>query len=339
MDKINSLNKKNIKTFFNKKAKPFLKNLVINHNYIISLVLLLVLGQIGSSNFLSFGSLVNLLRSSVVIGIIALGMSLVILSGHIDLSVGSLLALSAANTALIYNRTESILISLAFALAFGAFLGFFNGFFVGKARVAAFIVTLATMAGYRSLTVQQGQGGPILINQEAYYGKLREIGYGRFLEIPYIVWIFFLITLIMIFIMTKTKFGRYVYAVGSNEKAAKLSGIKVDRIKMYIFSITGLLTGLAAFLYVSRFGSVDTATAGKQFELDAIAAVAIGGTSMAGGKGFIQGTFFGIIVIYAIDAVLTSFRVPSFVNDLIKGILILGAVLMQKVLHAKRQGE
>lgn len=336
---LKSINKENIKTFFNEKGKPFLKNIAINHNYVISLILLLILGQIASSNFLSFGSIINLLKSSVVIGIIALGMSLVILSGNIDLSVGSMLALTAANTALVYNSSESIIISLIFALIFGAFLGFINGIFVGKAKVAAFIVTLATLAAYRSLTVQQGQGGPILINQEAYYGKLREIGYGRFLEIPYLVWIFVFVTLLIIFLMSKTKFGRYVYAVGSNEKAAKLSGINVDRIKVYIFSLTGLLTGLAAFLYVSRFGSVDTATAGKSFELDAIAAVAIGGTSMAGGKGFVQGTFFGIIVLYAIDAVLTSFRVPSFVNDLIKGILILGAVLMQKVLNAKRQAE
>ncbi|QLY39555.1 ABC transporter permease [Hujiaoplasma nucleasis] len=330
--------KDKIKDYYQQKGKAQLKSLLINHNYVISLILLLILGRIASDNFLSFNSLMALMRSSAIIGIIALGMTLVIISGNIDLSVGSLMALVAANTAIVFNGTHNVFITLLFALAFGAFLGFVNGVFIGKAKVAAFIVTLATMAAYRSLTIQQGEGGPVLIDGDAFMETYRKVGYSSFLNVPYVVWIFVIITILIIILMTKTKFGRYVYAVGSNEKAARLSGINVDRIKIYIFSITGLLTGLASFIYVSRFGSVDTATAGKSFELDAIAAVAIGGTSMAGGKGFIQGTFFGIIVLYSINAVLTAFKVPSFVNDLIKGILILGAVLLQKVLNERKSG-
>lgn len=324
------------KTYMKEKVWPVLRNILINHNYIVSLILLLIIGRIASPNFLTSGNLINLVKSSTFIGIIALGMTLVIISGNIDLSVGSILAFTAANTALMFNRTENVMLSLGYAILLGTFLGFINGFFIGKAKVASFIVTLATMAAYRSLTIQQGQGGPILINQDAYYSILRDLGYGTFLNIPYLVWIFVIIVVIMIIVMTKTKFGRYVYAVGSNEKAAKLSGINVDRIKIYVYSLTGLLTGISAFLYVTRFGSVDTATAGKSFELDAIAAVAIGGTSMAGGKGFIQGTFFGIVVLYSIDSVLSALKVPAFVNDLIKGILILGAVLLQKVLNNRK---
>ncbi|MGD9761071.1 MAG: ABC transporter permease [Candidatus Izemoplasmatales bacterium] len=330
------LTKEKFKEFMKIKGWPFLKNILINHNYVVSLILLLIIGRIASSNFLTFANITNLVKSSTFIGIIALGMTLVIISGNIDLSVGSILGLTAANTAIMFNNTHSIILSLLYAIVVGTLLGFINGFFIGKAKVASFIVTLATMAAFRSLTVQQGQGGPILINQEAYYSILRGLGYGTFLNIPYLVWIFVTIVILMILLMTKTKFGRYVYAVGSNEKAAKLSGINVDRIKIYIYSLTGLLTGIASFLYVARFGSVDTATAGKSFELDAIAAVAIGGTSMAGGKGFIQGTFFGIIVLYSIDSVLSALRVPAFVNDLIKGILILGAVLLQKVLNNRK---
>ncbi len=331
-----TLTKEKFKEFMKIKGWPFLKNILINHNYVVSLILLLIIGRIASSNFLTFANITNLVKSSTFIGIIALGMTLVIISGNIDLSVGSILGLTAANTAIMFNNTHSIILSLLYAIVVGTLLGFINGFFIGKAKVASFIVTLATMAAFRSLTVQQGQGGPILINQEAYYSILRGLGYGTFLNIPYLVWIFVTIVILMILLMTKTKFGRYVYAVGSNEKAAKLSGINVDRIKIYIYSLTGLLTGIASFLYVARFGSVDTATAGKSFELDAIAAVAIGGTSMAGGKGFIQGTFFGIIVLYSIDSVLSALRVPAFVNDLIKGILILGAVLLQKVLNNRK---
>ncbi len=336
-DQVKKIKKTDFKDFWHNKAWPFLKNLLVNHNYIISLLLLLIIGRIASDNFLSFGNLIGLVKSSTFIGIIALGMTLVIISGGIDLSVGAILGFTAANTAVIFNLTESILLSLIFAIVFGAILGLFNGIFVGRFKVAPFIVTLATLAAFRSLTVQQGSGGPILINQEAYYSTLRNIGYGKFLDIPYLVWIFVILVVLVLILMTKTKFGRYVYAVGSNEKAARLSGINVNRIKVLVYTLTGVLTGIAAFLYVTRFGSVDTSTAGKGFELDAIAAVAIGGTSMAGGKGFVQGTFFGIVVLYAIDAVLTAFKVPAFVNDLIKGILILGAVLLQKALNRNKK--
>lgn len=327
------------KGFWDEKGKSMLKNLLMNHNYVLSLMLLLILGRIASPNFLSSANLIGLIKSATFIGIIALGMTLVIISGNIDLSVGSILALVAANTALTFNSTHSILLSLIFAILLGALLGFFNGVFIGKAKVASFIVTLATLTAFRSLTVQQGSGGPILIDQEAYFNILREIGYGTFLGIPYLVYFFVIITIGIWVLMTKTKFGRYVYAVGSNEKAAKLSGINVDRIKIWIFTITGMLTGISAFLYVTRFGSVDTSTAGKSFELDAIAAVAIGGTAMAGGRGFVQGTFFGIVILYAIDAILTAFKVPAFVNDLIKGVLILGAVLLQKALDRNKKSD
>jgi len=317
---------------FKNEWKPFLKNLFIHHNYIFSLILLLLIGRFASDQFLSPASLMNLVKSSVFIGIIALGMTLVIISGNIDLSVGSILGLTAAIGVVIFNSTGSIFLTLIGCSFIGGFLGFINGLFVGLAKVAAFIVTLATMTAYRSITIQFGGGGPLIVENDSYFDVLRPIGYGKIFTIPYLVLFFILLTLIMWFVMNKTKFGRYVYAVGSNEKAARLTGIKVEIVKIAIFSITGLLTGLAAFLYITRFGSVDVATAGKSFELDVIAAVAIGGTSMAGGRGFIQGTFFGAVVLYAIDAILSAFLVPAFVNDLIKGILILGAVLLQKAL-------
>lgn len=319
------------------KSKDILKNVVINHNYIFSLIVLLIIGAIASPNFLSIANLIQLVRSSAIIGIIALGMSLVIISGNIDLSVGSILGLTATIGVMVYNATGSIFILLLFLIAFGGLLGLINGFFIGKTHVAAFIVTLATLAAYRSLTVQIGSGGPLLIDNDFYYSGLRHIGYDRFLGIPWIVVIFVVVTILVWVLMTKTKFGRYVYAVGSNEKAAKLAGIKVDLTKVLIFTITGALTGLAAFLYMARFGSVDTATAGSGFELDVIAAVAIGGASMAGGKGFIQGSFFGAIILYSINAILNAFGVSALLTDLIKGVLILGAVLVQRSLNRSKE--
>ena len=318
------------------KIVPFFKKILIDHNYFLSLILLLLVGRIASDQFLSAASLINLLKSSVFIGIIALGMSLVIISGNIDLSVGSILGLTAAIGVVVFNSTYSILVTLLATVGIGFLLGLFNGIFVGIAKVAAFIVTLATLVGYRSITIQFGDGGPQIVENDAYFEILRPIGYGKLGPIPYLVIFFILITVLVWFVMTKTKFGRYVYAIGSNENAARLTGINVRLVKVAIFAITGVLTGLAGFLYITRFGSVDVATAGKGFELDVIAAVAIGGTSMAGGRGLIQGSFFGAVILYAIDAILSAFQVPAFVNDLIKGILILGAVLLQKTLDKNR---
>lgn len=313
-----------------------LRKLVIDHNYILSLVLLLLIGRIASDAFLSPASLINLFKSAVFIGIISLGMSLVIISGNIDLSVGSILGLTAAVGVVVFNATHSILLTLLTTVGLGFLLGLFNGIFVGIAKVAAFIVTLATLVGYRSITIQFGNGGPQIVDNDAYFKILRPIGYGKLGSIPYLVLIFIGLTVFIWFVMTKTKFGRYVYAIGSNENSARLTGINVRLVKVAIFAITGILTGMAGFLYITRFGSVDVATAGKSFELDVIAAVAIGGTSMAGGKGKIQGSFFGAVILYAIDAILSAFQVPAFVNDLIKGILILGAVLLQKALDKER---
>ena len=316
--------------------KIFLKKLVIDHNYILSLILLLLIGRIASEQFLSAASLLNLFKSAVFIGIISLGMSLVIISGNIDLSVGSMLALTAAIGVVIFNSTHSIIITLLTTVGMGLLLGMFNGVFIGIAKVAAFIVTLATLVGYRSITIQFGDGGPQIVDSDAYFEILRPIGYGKIAGIPILVLIFIAMTAAVWFLMTKTKFGRYVYAIGSNERSARLTGINVKVVKVAIFTITGMLTGIAGFLYITRFGSVDVSTAGKMFELDVIAAVAIGGTSMSGGRGKIQGSFFGAVILYAIDAILSAFQVPAFVNDLIKGILILGAVLMQKALDKER---
>ena len=316
----------------NDDRKTKIKKFIINHNYILSLALMLIIGRVASDQFLTVPSLMNLVKSSVFIGIIALGMSLVIISGNIDLSVGSILGLTAAIGVVVFNSTFSIILTLIVCIAMGALLGLFNGIFVGIAKVASFIVTLATLTAYRSITIQFGDGGPQIVDNDAYFDTLRTIGYGKLGTIPYLVIIFVLLSAAVWYMMNRTKFGRYVYAIGSNEKAARLTGIKVEFVKVMIFTITGMLTGIAAFLYITRFGSVDVATAGKGFELDVIAAVAIGGTAMAGGRGFIQGTFFGAVILYAIDAILSAFLVPAFVNDLIKGILILGAVLLQKAL-------
>lgn len=323
--------KNNLKT----KGKDALKNIVRNHNYLFSLLALIIVGRIANPNFLNFSNVMTLMRSASIIGVLALGMTLVILIGQIDLSVGSMMALVGASAVIFYNATSSIILTLIFSLVLGFILGLFNGFFVGKLNIAGFVVTLATTLVYRSLTVQMGQGGPLVVNTEIFYGKLREIGYGKTLGLPNLVLIFVFATFLVWVLLTKTKFGRYIYAVGSNAKATLLTGVNVDRVKILAYALSGLLAGLAAFLYISQMGAVDTATAGRGLETDAIASVAIGGVSMSGGRGFVQGTFIGAIILNSINTILTALGVPAFVNDLIKGLLILAAVVLQKLIRRK----
>lgn len=326
-----------IKNKFKGIGKETFKDIVKNHNYLFSLLALIIVGRIANPNFLKFANIMTLMRSASIIGVLALGMTLVILIGQIDLSVGSMMALVGALSVLVYNSTSSILLTLLFALAVGFILGIFNGIFVGKLKIAGFVVTLATLAAYRSLTVQLGQGGPLVVNNEIFYGKLREIGYGKTLGLPNLVLIFIFTTILVWILLTKTKLGRYIYAVGSNARATLLTGVNVDRVQMLVYGLSGLLAGLAAFLYVSQMGAVDTATAGRALETDAIAAVAIGGVSMAGGRGYVQGTFFGAIILNSINTILTALGVPAFVNDLIKGILILTAVVLQQVIRRNKE--
>ncbi len=318
------------------KVKYTVNDIVKNHNYLFSLLGLIIIGRIANPNFLRFSNVMTLMRASSILGILSLGMTLVILIGQIDLSVGSMLALTGALGVEIYNKSASILITLFFCLAIGFLLGLFNGFFVGKIKIAGFVVSLATLAAYRSLTVQLGKGGPLVVDNDLFYGKFRNIGYGNIMGIPILVIIFIVTTLLVWLLLTKTKLGRYIYAVGSNAKAASLTGIKVDKVEMIVYGLSGLLAGLAAFLYISQMGAVDSATAGRALETDAIAAVAIGGVSMAGGRGFVQGTFFGSIILQSINTILTALGVPAFVNDLIKGVLILTAVVVQKLIQKNK---
>ncbi|GAA0181247.1 hypothetical protein SH2C18_38060 [Clostridium sediminicola] len=304
------------------------KKFYSEYTYIFSFAVLVIIATIINKNFLTYSNLSTLMLQSTIKGTIALGMTLVIISGQIDLSVGSTCALVAGVGVVVLNSTESILIMLIFCMVFGTILGAVNGLLVTKGKIAAFIVTLATMSAYRSIIVQLGQGGPFNVSSEMYQ-DFRMIAVGNILGIPNLAIIFIAITIMFAIIMDKTKFGKYVYAVGSNEKAAKLTGINIDNIKILCFSITGLLTGISAFLLSSRLTSITAPNAGMSFELDAIAAVAIGGTAMSGGRGKIAGTFLGAIMLQMIEGILIAAKIPPFLTGLVKGIIIILAVLFQ----------
>jgi ribose transport system permease protein len=314
--------------------KDELRKLYTNYTFIFSFLALVVIATYFNPDFLSYSNLSLLLLQSSIKGIIAAGMTLVIIAGMIDLSVGSMVALVGGLGVVVLNTTGNIYIMLVFCVIFGALLGAFNGILVTKARIAPFIVTLATMVGFRSVIVQLGQGGPFNVADDVYESfRLVASGYlfrsESFKGIPYLAIWFGVIIVIMSLIMTKTKFGRYVYAVGSNQLAAKLTGINVDRVKILTYVITGLLVGISAFLLSSRLTSITAPNVGVSYELDAIAAVAIGGTAMAGGSGLIVGTFIGSIMLQMIEGILITAKIPVFLNGLVKGIIIIVAVVFQ----------
>lgn len=304
------------------------KKFYSEYTYLFSFLALVLIASIVNDKFLTYSNLSTLMLQATIKGIIAMGMTLIIISGQIDLSVGSTAALAAGLGVVVLNNTHSILLMLLFCMVFGALLGVVNGLLVTKGKIAAFIVTLATMSAYRSIIVQLGQGGPFNVSAELNE-RFRMIAAGNVVGIPNLAIVFVVIMAIIAYIMSNTKFGRYVYAVGSNENAARLTGINIDRIKILCFTIIGFLTGISAFLLASRLTSITAPNAGASFELDAIAAVAIGGTAMNGGRGKIVGTFLGAIMLQMIEGILIAAKIPPFLTGLVKGIIIILAVLFQ----------
>lgn len=304
------------------------RNITTNYSHWLSFILLMIVAVCVNPSFLSWNNLTNQFVQGAIIGICAMGMSLVITAGMIDLSTGSAVAIISGLSVYVLNETKNIILTMLFCLVMGLILGAVNGLLVTKGNIAPFIVTLATMSAYRSIINQLGQGGPFTVSSEMYE-SFRMVAAGKTLGLPNLLLFFVVITVITSLLMNHVKFGRYVYAVGSNELSARLSGINVDRVKFLIFAYTGLLSGLSAFLLASRLTAIQAASAGDGYEMDAIAAVAIGGTSMSGGKGKIIGTFLGVLMLRIINTVLIMANVPPFLNGLVRGIIIIIAVLAQ----------
>lgn len=293
----------------------------------IGLLLIVAVISIMSPNFLTLNNLLNVLRQVSINALIAFGMTFVILTGGIDLSVGSILALTGAVTAGFMAGGMDPLLAMFLGLLLGAILGAINGIIIAKGKVAPFIATLATMTIYRGLTLVYTEGKPISGLGDSLSFQL--LGKGYFFGIPVPVVTMVIAFGVLYFILKKTTFGRRVYAVGGNEEASRLSGISVDRIKIYVYSLTGALAALAALILTSRLNSAQP-TAGNMFELDAIAAVVLGGTSLTGGRGWIVGTVIGALIIGVLNNGLNLIGVSSFFQQVVKGAVILVAVLLDR---------
>ncbi|WP_397351694.1 ABC transporter permease subunit [Oceanobacillus kimchii] len=294
---------------------------------LIALVLLIVTVTIMNPAFLDPANIMNLLRQISINGLIAFGMTFVILTGGIDLSVGSILALSSAIAAIMMTSGIDPILAVIIGVLLGAVFGALNGILVSKGNLAPFIVTLATMTIFRGLTLVFTDGKPVTGLGDSYAFQL--FGKGYFLGIPVPAVTMIIAFVILWFLLHKMSFGRKTYAIGGNEKAAKISGIKVDRVKIFIYSISGMMAALAGMILTSRLNSAQP-TAGTSYEMDAIAAVVLGGTSLAGGKGRIAGTFIGVLIIGILNNGMNLLGISSFYQQVVKGVVILIAVLLDR---------
>ncbi|MEX5482904.1 ribose ABC transporter permease RbsC [Bacillus velezensis] len=301
---------------FTQKLGPFL-----------GLLILVLIVSVLNPSFLEPLNILNLLRQVAINALIAFGMTFVILTGGIDLSVGAILALSSALVAGMMVSGIDPILAVIIGCVIGAVLGMINGLLITKGKMAPFIATLATMTVFRGLTLVYTDGNPITGLGSNYAFQL--FGRGYFLGIP-VPAITMLIAFAALWVLLhKTPFGRRTYAIGGNEKAALISGIKVPRIKIMIYSLTGLLSALAGAILTSRLNSAQP-TAGESYELDAIAAVVLGGTSLSGGRGRIIGTLIGVLIIGTLNNGLNLLGVSSFYQLVVKGIVILIAVLLDR---------
>jgi len=336
-----------------------------------------------TSRYLTLENQMNILRQWSFVGIVALGMTFVIISGGIDLSVGSIVAFAGGlgiwtmNTALTAprmiaavarakeremdapysgfriwlaeffthrgwaeNEPAAVWIAVVTVLLLGTFAGLLNGLLVAKGKLAPFIATLGGFAAYRSLALAAADGGEYrsgssklfpIMGTKGLQIPFIEVREGVAMTIPWSVLTFFGLAIVLTIVLNRTRYGRYVVAVGNNERAARYSAINVDRIKIITYTLIGFTCGVAALLLGSRMNSVASSTTGQQYELDAIAAVVIGGTRMTGGAGSIFGTVIGVMILGQVSNMLNFLQISPYLQGLVKGVIIIGAVLIQRI--------
>lgn len=299
------------------------------------------------SGSLTWSGVTMILRHSAVVGVLGLGMGMIIITGDIDLSVGAILSCIASFGCIIFNLLVLagvstgivVLATVLFCLVGGTLLGFFNGALIGKLKLPAFIVTLATQLIYRSVSqyvcnimsqdVKGISGNTFkMISGEARQG-MYDFGNGTVLTLPTCGLLFVLIAAFLIYTATSTKYGKRLYAIGSNAKAAHMAGVNVEWNRTSVFTITGFLCGVGAAMWLCMQGGVDPSTVGVSNEMYAIAAVVLGGIAMTGGKGHMLGIVFGTLSYTLIDKIINALHVDSLINNSIKGAILLVAIIIQ----------
>lgn len=297
---------------------------------LVAVGLIIVAWILGGSTFMNPQNFINIFRNNTVVGILAFGMAFVIITGNIDLSVGSQLVITGIVLLSILNATGNIFVSIIVSIAFSAGLSSGVGFIVTKGRVPSFIVTLGMQYIYRSLAIFILDARGITGEVEAFKA-ISNYEIGGVFPLPII---YFAIIFVVCFYISKyTVLGRRIYAVGSNEQATRLSGIDTDKVKIMAFLLMGLMVAFATIVEASRMNSINSASSGNGYELNAIAMAVVGGIAMEGGKGHMLGVLFGVIILGIINNILTIVGMNVYLVNAVKGAIIIGAVLLQ---HKKK---
>ena len=290
------------------------------YGVLIAFLFLSIIISIITPNFLTYANILNIIRQSTIIGVMAIGTTYVIIGGDFDISIGSTLALAAA-IVLGFQEYVPFYIAIIIALLAGSLIGFVNGILTAKVKMVGIIVTVGTMTIVRGLTYLYTGGYPIVGKTESF--KFIGSGYVGFIPFPIIIWI--VMVIFWQFVLSKTKLGRYTLAIGGNKEAARLSGVPIDFYKIMTFVIGGLMAAMAGIIYASRLNSA-TPLAGQGYELDAIAATVIGGTPVSGGAGSVVGTMVGVLLLTVISNVFNLLGVNVYMQYVIKGIIIIAVV-------------
>lgn len=309
-------------------ARLALKFFLSRYGLLWALGLLILALTLLSPYFLTLSNLLNVLRQISINAVLASGMTVVMITGGIDLSVGSLLALAGAMAAGIGLSDTHPILALMVGIGVAITLGSIQGFLVAYMGLPPFIVTLAGLTAFRGLTLVYTNGKPITGLPE----PLLFLGNGTFFGLPVPIWIMIFFSFLTHFLLNHTIWGRYFYAIGGGEEAARLSGVQVGRIKVLAYTYSGLAAGLAALLLTGRLNSAQP-TAGTGFELDAIAAAVVGGTSLSGGRGTAWGTFLGALIIGVLNNGMNLLNVSSFYQLIVKGVVIVLALLVDRLVR------
>lgn len=305
------------------------KDIIQKNKPLIVLLILSVFMAFLSDSFFTWRNILTVLRQTSINAVIATGMTFAILIGGIDLSVGSVLAICGAVMASLIASGTDLILAILITLFLGLAVGIINGLLISKGRLQPFIATLGTMTLLRGFTLVYTQGKPIGTGGGTDSLMFGKIGSGYILGLPIPVYIMIIVFIIAYYILRHLRMGRYIYALGSNEEATIYSGIKTDKVKLFVYGASGLLAALAGVIVTARLGSAQP-TAGAGYELDAIAAVVLGGTSMSGGVGTIGGTAIGALIIGILNNALNLLQVPSYYQNVAKGAVILFAVLLDR---------
>jgi ribose/xylose/arabinose/galactoside ABC-type transport system permease subunit len=303
-----------------------LSHILRSYGILIAFVLVCIVMTILSPVFLTVTNVLNIIRQSSIYGIMAIGMTFVILTAGIDLSVGSILAIAGAIAAGSIKGGLGMGLAIVLALGIGLGCGLVNGVIITVGRITPFVVTLGMMSIARGLTLIYTKGYPI----SGFAPSFRYIGGGDLIAIPFPIILFILTTVVAWVILTQTRLGRYTYAIGGNEETVKLSGINSDVYKTIAYMFSGVASAISALILTSRLNSAEP-VAGTGYELDVIAAVVIGGTSLMGGRGSVWGTLIGALLIGVINNGMNLLGISPYFQLVVKGLIIIGAVLLDRL--------